>query len=259
MRSLLEEPDKFDFTISVVAYNNLTATRQTIDSLLYYSTRTKQKVEVIVANLSSDPQLNQYLEGQLVHHHNFRVIYANPERFLGEGAGRNLALRQGRGKYLLLLDSGLVLQNDLFEPLFNILQAANRPGLYGLYPLEIKRQDAKIVGSVPLTIKNSKPDQTLLEVEALEGAFLCFQRNLVDKVGFLDERFRYPFSLDLDYSFAFHDKELPVLALPTIANAKLVQRTTPTQQRPTYGLTPTDIEHQSQKNWQLFLKSWNLG
>lgn len=257
VRSLLDEPDKFDFTVSIIAYYNLTATRQTIESVLFYSMHSKQQVELVVADLGGDEELTRYLEGQVARYANFRVIYGNPDRFLGEAAGRNLALRQGRGKYLLLLDAGLILKADIFELLFATLQELNTPGLYGLYPLEMERRDNRITGSKPLMLNpDAQPPKNVLEVEALEGAFLCFQRNLVDEVGFLDERFRYPFALDLDYSFAFRDKGLKVFTLPTLTD--LVQRPHLAQGRPDYDLPAGDLEHQAHKNWQLFLKSWSL-
>ena len=253
VRSLLDEPDKFDFTVSLLAYQNLAVLRQTLESVLYYAARSPRKVEIIVANLGDEAALTAYLEGQAARYANFRLVYASPDRFLGEGAGRNIALRQGRGKYLLLLDAGLVLQGDIFEGFHTALEKANRPGLYGLYPLELTRQDGKIVGSQP---RGGTDQSGPLEAEALDGACLCFRRNLVAEVGFLDERFRYPFVLDLDYSFAFKDKKLPVLALPQLA--ALVQRPASNPARPVWSLSPEEIVRQTQKNWQLFLKSWNL-
>ena len=253
VRSLLDEPDKFDFTVSLLAYQNLAALRQTLESVLHYAARSPKQVEIIVANLGDEAGLTAYLEGQAARYANLRLVYASPERFLGEGAGRNIALRQGRGKYLLLLDAGLVLQGDIFEAFNTALEKAKRPGLYGLYSLELLRQDGKIVGSQPQGgVAQTGPH----EAEALDGACLCFRRNLVGEAGFLDERFRYPFVLDLDYSFAFKDKKLPVVALPQLT--ALVQRPASSSTRPVWGLSPEEVVHQTQRNWQLFLKSWNL-
>ncbi len=253
VRSLLDEPDKFDFTVSLLAYQNLAVLRQTLESVLHYAARSPRKVEIIVANLGDDTALTAYLEGQVARYANLRLVYASPDRFLGEGAGRNIALRQGRGKYLLLLDAGLVLQGDIFEGFHTALEKANRPGLYGLYSLELTRQDGKIVGSHP---RGGAAQNGPLEAEALDGACLCFRRNLVAEVGFLDERFRYPFVLDLDYSFAFKDKKLPVLVLPQLV--ALVQRPAANLTRPVWGLGADEVVRQTQKNWQLFLRSWNL-
>lgn len=254
VRSLLDEPDKFDFTVSLVSYQNSASANQTLESVLPFLVRSRRKIELIVADLGGDAKFSHYLEGLAAKYNSVRIIHAGPERFLGEAAGRNLALRQGRGKYLLLLDSGLTLKSDVFDSLFTTLEKFDKPGLYGLYPLEVLREGVVVTHVQPLKLPEHQEPQ---EVEALQGALLCFRRNLVSEVGFLDERFRYPFVLDLDYCFNFHDKGLPVFALPT-ALSNSVQKPNWPYNRPAYGLPIAQIEQQQQKNWQLFLKSWSI-
>lgn len=254
VRSLLDEPDKFDFTVSIVSYQNSAPANQTLDSVLPFLVQSRRKIEVIVADLGGDAKFSHYLEGLAAKYNSVRIVHANAERFLGEAAGRNIALRQGRGKYILLLDSGLTFKTDIFDALFSTLEKFDKPGLYGLYPLEVLREGVDVTEVKPLSLPEHTEPQ---EVEAVEGALLCFRRNLVEEVGFLDERFRYPFVLDLDYCFNFHDKGLPVFALPnSIANQ--IQKPNWSYNRQAYGLPVAQIEQQQQKNWQLFLKSWSI-
>ncbi len=249
VRSFLGEADRFDFTVSLLAHNNLAELRATVESLLFYTTRGARRVEVIVVDLGSTDGSNEYLDGVAAGYANFRVMLASPQ--LGEAAGRNLTFRQGRGKFLLLLDVGLSLSGDLFEELAHLIEPDKQPALYGLYPLKLKREsDNSIVGfeAQPLPKERS-------EVEALEGSLLCLRRSVVEEAGFMDEHFRLPYALDLDYSFAFKDKNFEVVVLPELAT--LVNRPAGFS-RPDYNLPPAEIERQRQKNWNLFIKSWSL-
>ncbi|NWJ98001.1 MAG: glycosyltransferase [Chloroflexi bacterium] len=250
VRSFLTETDRYDFTVSLLAHNNLPELRATVESLLFYVTRGARRVEVVAVDLGSRDGSTDYLDGVVASYANFRVMQAAPT--LGEAAGRNLAFRQGRGRYMLLLDAGLTLTGNLFEELLTALEKDSRPTLYGLYPLRLKRgSDNVIIGYEPhpLTGKEER-----LEVEALDGSLLCLRRTLVEEAGFMDEHFRLPYALDLDYSFAFRDKGFPVVALPTLA--RLVSKPTGFR-RSTYDLPSEEVARQKQKNWQLFLKSWN--
>lgn|GEM_PF-2016276 len=250
IRSFLNEPDKADFTVSLVAKNNLAELRPTVESVLNFGLRSKQKIEIVAVDLASSEAATAYLETTAHNYRNFRVIYAED---LGEAAARNLAFKQGRGRWLMLLDTGLIVKGDIFAELFKIIEPNDKPALYGLYPLELVRENEKLAGYKPKLLTSNEPPTP---VEALEGGLLCFRRGLVEEVGFMDERFRYPYALDLDYSQSFHDKGYQTIALPGLA--RLIERTRPISERPNYGLTAEEQTHQRQKNWQHYLKSWGL-
>lgn len=251
VRSFLDQADRFDFTVSLLAHDNLGELRATVESLLFYTTRGQRRVEVVAVDLGSQDGSTEYLDGVAASYANFRVMLASPN--LGEAAGRNLALRQGRGRFMLLLDAGLTLGGDLFEALFSEVSKDERPALYGIQPLQLKRgpnNEPTGFEPLPLTGKEQR-----METEAVEGSLLCFRRALADEAGFMDEHFRLPYALDLDYSFAFRDKGFAVVALPALA--RLVNRPAGFS-RSTYNLAPEETERQKQKNWNLFKKSWGL-
>ncbi len=252
VRSFLTEPDRFDFTVSLIAYNNLPELRTTLESLLYYIPRSGRSIQIVTVEMNGADEAADYLDGVAARYANFRVIYS--QQNLGEAAGRNLAFRQGRGRYMLLLDNGQKLIGDLFEELFKQLEpleAAGPPALYGAYPLELTRQGDTVKSFARL--KRGAKDSEVLEVEALEGSLLCFRRGLVEDVGFMDEHFKLPYALDLDYSFAFRDKGYVVRGLPGLS--RFLEQPAGFG-RPTYGLVAEQQERQRQKNWQLFLRSW---
>ncbi len=71
----------------------------------------------------------------------------------------------------------------------------------------------------------------------------------------MDEHFRFPYALGLDYSFSFKDKGFAVKVSPVLS--RMLERPTDFA-RPVYGLSEEQQEKQRQKNWQLFLRSWQL-
>lgn len=254
VRSHLAEPDRFDFTVSLVAHNNLAQVRTTVESLLQYIPRSSRSIEVIAVEIEGTDGTADYLAGVAAQVANFRVVYAR--QGFGEAAGRNVAFRQGRGRYLLLLDAELKLTGDLFEELAKLLKQEDADGslaLYGLYPVALEREGQKVQGFAPISPPTGS---NAPEVEALESGLLCLRRKLVEEVGFMDEHFRFPYALSLDYSFNFRDKGYKVRVLPGLA--RLLSQP-PGFKRADYGLSPEQQERQRHKNWQLFLRSWDLG
>jgi hypothetical protein len=253
VRSHLHEPDRYDFTISLIAYNNLAAVQTTVESLLKIMPRSARSLEVIVAEMNSSDKTADYLAATVRGYANFRVVYA--QQNLGEAAGRNIAFRQGRGRYLLLLDAGLSLAGDYFEELWQELAhgEAARPALYGAFPVKLVRQGDTLTGFEPVDL-DLEPAANL-EVDALEGSVLCFLRALIEEAGFMDEHFRFPYGLGLDYSFGFRDKGFAVKVSPVLRRMVALP---PGFTRPDYGLTADQQARQRHKNWQLFLRSWQL-
>ncbi|MDB5081217.1 MAG: hypothetical protein JWP00_3141 [Chloroflexi bacterium] len=253
IRSYLDEPDRYDFTINLIAYNNLAAVQTTVESILKIMPRSARSLEVIVTEMNSSDKTTDYLAVVTQGYANFRVVYA--QQNLGEAAGRNVALRQGRGHYLLLLDAGLRLTADYFDELWRELarEEAAKPALFGTSPVKLVRQNGALTGYEPVELDLKQA--TDLDVEALEGSVLCFRRALADEAGFMDEHFRFPYALGLDYSFGFRDKGFSVKVSPALS--RMVERPA-NFARPVYGLPEEQQDRQRQKNWQLFLRSWQL-
>jgi hypothetical protein len=92
--------------------------------------------------------------------------------------------------------------------------------------------------------------QELINGEALDGFMLVWRRKLANEVGLLDEHFRHPYALGIDYSYNFYDKDMRLVALPELLKVLDLP-----SNFPTYGL---DEARQKHKNWDLFRRSWNI-
>jgi hypothetical protein len=244
--SHLKDIDRFDFTISLVAKDNLLAVRKTVESLLPHLTETNPKIEVIGVEMNGSDRAADFLDETAYSNANFRAFFTRD--FLGEAAGRNVALKQSRGRYVLLAEAGTIFAPDFFRKLDATLE--NLPlALYGLFPVRLTRDGTTVTGFEAQEPTSDAPT----DVEALDSRLLLVPRQKVDEVGLLDESFKLPYALGLDYSFNFRDKGLAVRALPGLSGLVTLP-----PERPTYGVPPEHQERQQQRNWKNFLQSWEL-
>jgi hypothetical protein len=239
IHSHLNEPDKLDFTVSLIAADNLPDLKTTLNSLVPFLIQSKYKAEIIIVDMNSQPATAGFLDNFRQTHRNVRVTWAAQN--LGEAAGRNIALKQAQGKYLVVLAVGTIIKGDLFELLLANIDP-NLAALYGLYPVKIEAE-----GYSAMTITQK---QELINGEALDGFMLVWRRKLANEVGLLDEHFRHPYALGIDYSYNFYDKGMRLVALPELLKVLDLP-----SNFPTYGL---DEARQKHKNWDLFRRSWNI-
>jgi Glycosyl transferase family 2 len=237
INSHLREANRFDFTVSLVVSDNLPEIRATLNSLIPYLNQTQVKAETVIVDMNSQANIGDFLEDLRKTHRNIKVVWAAQN--LGEAAGRNIALKQAHGRFLLSLTAGTIIKNNLFETILSRVKG-EQAGLYGLNPVKVGEND--------YTALEIKSKQALHTGEALDGSLLCWERQLTNEVGFMDERFRHPYALGLDYSYNFYDKNLKVIALPELL--KTVQLP---DAFPNYGL---DEIRQKPRNWNIFLQSW---
>ncbi len=150
-------------------------------------------------------------------------LIANP-RNPGFAVANNQAIRQARGRYVLLLNPDTVVQEDTFRKCYDF--AEERPRLGGLgvammdgsgrYLPESKRglptpwvAFTKAFGLARLFPRSRRFGQYHLgyldrdrvhEIDVLSGAFMWMRRSALDEVGLLDEAF-FMYGEDIDLSY----------------------------------------------------------
>ena len=175
--------------------------------------------EVIVVDNASDDGSVEMVRGKFPA---VRVI-AN-RRNLGFAAANNLALRESRGRFLLLLNPDTVVQEDTFQTIVRFLDEHRDAGLAGckilnpdgtLQPacrrsfptpwvaftkvsgLSTLYPRSRIFGRYNLGYMD--PDRTY-EVDAISGSFMALRREVYEQVGGLDEEY-FMYGEDLDWCF----------------------------------------------------------
>ncbi|MFQ6020344.1 MAG: glycosyltransferase, partial [Dehalococcoidia bacterium] len=230
--SLLEEPDALDFSVSVIARDNRPEVERALGSLLPHCG--SHRVEVIVVDNGSSDGTADWLRGLAAKDQRSRALCADHN--LGAAAARNVALKQARGRIVLLLDTSVEVVGDLFPNLSDRL-ADPEVGIVGRWG--VCSHDLRDFVEV------DRPGG----VDAIEGYFMAFRRQLVSQVGLLDEKFRFYRHLDLDFSLAVRSLGYRLVIdhqLPVVRHEHGDWMRTPPEER----------ERLSKRNFYRFLHKW---
>ncbi|HEY4388985.1 MAG TPA: glycosyltransferase, partial [Ktedonobacteraceae bacterium] len=229
--SLLDEPDTCTFSVNLLARNNQDELRRCIESILRFAG--SHTLEIVVVDNASRDDANLWIEALKQQDARIRVLRAT--RMMGIAEARNLGLQQSQGRYILLLDSNVELNGDIFTPLSKAL-ASDNVGLAG--PCGLLTDDLRHF-----------EESERSEVEAIAGFCLACKRSLLSEAGLFDERFRYAHFMDIDFNFALRElgvqarrtPDLPLISHPSSAEA---------------DLSDAERARQHKRNFYRFLEKW---
>jgi cysteinyl-tRNA synthetase len=241
----LSVPAQYDFSINLLAHNSCDDLARCLQSIQRFASGRALEV-VIVENGSTDETLG-YLQqlaraGDLTGAQGERialqVLFADHN--IGFAAGRNATMRASRGRSIVLLDTSIELQGDIWEPLDALLSDAEIgvTGPYGLVTDDL-RDFSEAAG----------PD-----VDAIEGYLLAFRRELLPEVVPIDERFRFYRLMDIYFSFFFKTGGYRVVTAPQVA-----ERIIKHQHREWFSLSEDERVAKSKKNYDIFRSRWHHG
>lgn len=231
--SQLGAPDRYAFSVNLIAHNNRDDLERCIKSIARYS-RGRDIEIVITDNASTDdtlPYVQRLRRTGSVENLPVRVIFADHD--MGFAAARNASFRASRGRIIILLDTSIEVRGDIWSPIERTLA----------------RPDIGLVGPYGLTTRDLREFEESAgpDVDAVEGYLMAFPRNLLLEVGPADEKFRFYRLMDIDYSFEFKKAGYRVVVVPEIA-----QRVAKHEHREWYSLTPEEQAGKSKKNYDIF-------
>src|SRR5258707_279275 len=122
----LAAPDQFEFSVNLLAHNSRADLARCIESIKRHASSHALEV-VIVDNGSTDDTL-PFLQtlartGDLTGAHGERialqVLFADHN--MGFAAGRNATMRASRGRFIVMLDTSIELNGDIWQPLAELL------------------------------------------------------------------------------------------------------------------------------------------
>ena len=197
----------------VLSYNSERHLELCLDSLLAALEGFPESSEVLVVeNGSRDRSADILRSYQDRYPDTVRGLFQ--DRNLGTTASRNLALRQAAGRYILVLDSDVVVPAGTLDRLLGYLENHERCGLVAprlVYPdgrpqlsadrfPTLWRKLARLVSLKALerALPGGGADMRPREVDTVISAFWLLRRELLAEVGLLDERFFYA-PEDVDY------------------------------------------------------------
>ena len=231
--SLVDEPDTADVTFGIVASDYLDDVRRCLEGAL--NSCEDRSAEAIVVDNGSGGETGRWLEQTARSDSRLRVIHT--DHVLGDGAAKNVVLKQSRGKIVVLLDPSAEVVGDIMTPIEELLRddTVGVAGGYGLRTGDLHHfHDGEGEAG---------------DMDAMQAYCFAFRRECLKDVGMMREGFRFYRNLDLDYSFQFKDKGYRIVADPTLP-VELHEH------RAWAELTEDMRDELSRKNFRRFLDKW---
>ena len=230
--SLLDQPDLYDFTFLINAYDYVEDVRRCVESIL--ANTSGASVEVVVVDNGSTDGTADYLEEAQRQHSNVKVIHC--DHVVGDAAGKNIGLKQARGRYILLMDASVEVVGDMLNPVAE--QLADRSvGVFGPYGLTTD------------DMQHFHEEVDRGDADAMQAYCMSFRRDDLVAVGLMHESFRFYRNLDIDYCFQFKNAGFRIVcdsSLPLVRH----------EHRQWEELDNNQRDELSRKNFGRFLRRW---
>ena len=231
--SLLDVEDARDFTVGVVACNYADDVKRVVGSALKWAG--DRDVEFVILDNGSTDGAGDYLDGLAESDDRVRVIHA--DHALGEGAAKNIVLKQSLGREVILLDTSVEVSGDIYEPIHKML-SDDGVGVVGPFGLRTDNLHHFHDG-----------EGESGEMDAMQAYCFAFRRADLRQVGLMRESFRFYRNLDIDYSFHFKEKGKRIVADQSLP-------ITQHEHRVWNELAEGERDELSLKNYRRFLEKW---
>lgn len=219
-----------DLSIIIVNYNTKDLLAQTIQSVM--DTSKNISYEIIVSdNNSTDGSV------ELVKEKFPQVKLIENKENLGFPKGNNVAIKQCKGKYVLLLNSDTVVIENCLSKCIEYMNIHEKIGVLGckivlkdgkldhackrgfptpeaslFYILKLDKLFPDNKKFTQYTLAHLDEDQ-INEVDSLMGAFMMLRRTVIDEIGLLDEEF-FMYGEDIDWCFRIKQAGWKVVYYP---------------------------------------------
>ena len=231
--SLLGEADAVDISVGIVACNYLDDVRRCIDSAFRWLG--DRNVEVVVVDNGSNDGTDEWLEESAAAEDRLRVIHTDHP--LGEGAAKNILLKQCLGSTIVMLDTSVEVNGDIFAPIERALEddTIGVAGPFGLRTTDLHH------------FHDGEGESG--DMDAMQAYCFAFKRERLRQVGLPRQTFRFYRNLDLDYSFQFKAQGYRIVAYPELPVGQH-------EHRVWSELAEAERDELSRKNYGRFLDKW---
>ncbi|MGZ3667926.1 MAG: glycosyltransferase, partial [Ktedonobacterales bacterium] len=231
--SHLDQPSQYAFSVNLLAHNSRADLERCIESIARHTNG--RSIEIVILDNGSTDETLAYLK-QLHHERQVqnipvRVLFADHN--MGFGAGRNATFRVSLGDMIVLLDTSIEVNGDIWTP---IQTALSDPTIGLVGPFGLVTQDLKEYE------ESAGPD-----VDAVEGYLMAFRRATLLEVGPADEKFRFYRLMDVDYSLEFKKAGYRV-----ILDDAITQHIIKHPHREWYSLAPEEQVTKSKHNFDIY-------
>ncbi|MFA9556919.1 glycosyltransferase family 2 protein [Evansella sp. AB-rgal1] len=186
-------------SIIILTLNNLAITRKCLHSIYKY---TKQPYEIIIIDNGSDKSMIKYLKKL----QDIKLICNEENR--GFSGGCNQGLKVAKGKQILLLNNDTVVSHNWLKNLSSALYSDKTVGMVGpvsnaALPQQLYHANYSnfIEYHRFASMHNIHNPNRWKSVAVLSGFCLLFKKEVLKKIGILDERFTLGTYEDIDFSY----------------------------------------------------------
>ena len=232
VESFLDTSPQLDFSFVVTASNYKDDVRRCTESILKWSEG--YSVELIVVDNGSTDGASEWLEELQQRDPRARVIYC--DHVLGEGAAKNIGLKQSLGRHIVIVDTSLEVVGDALGPIARWLgdESIGIVGPWGVTTSDLHHFHDEVDSG---------------DADAMQAYCIAFRRALFPQVGLMRETFRFYRNLDLDFSFQFKAHGYRIVADGTLPMTRH-------EHRQWTALGEVERDQLSFKNFKRFFKKW---
>ena len=242
-------------SVIVPTCNGLDATRLCVEALLSH---TEPRHEVIFVDNGSTDGTPDYLQGLARDHKRVRVVLNRDNQ--GFARACNAGLAAAHGRHLVLLGSDVVVTQGWLERLLDAAEQQPRAGLLGpvtndtagLQRLDESAYDRESLAGLDafasaLALARAGDVEPTLR---LPGTCLLVKRELLARIGGLDEVFTLGSHEDNDYCLRAHLAGYRSLVVQDVYVHRLGSAAP--------ALTPAEHEAQLRRQWSVFKSKWGI-
>lgn len=218
-----------DLSIIVVSFN----TKELLRECLHAVVQTVQSTFelIVVDNASIDGSQHMVKEEFPT------VTLVEQKKNLGFSAGNNTGIRRAKGKYILLLNSDAITQSGTIDAIKTFLDERPDSGIVGCQTIGKDGMIQPSAGFIPDPLRaifwmlfldrlplasqlfpayhkrNASFFQKERRVDWVQGAFLCFRHEMINRVGLLDEKI-FLYAEDVDWCWRAVKKGYHIIFTP---------------------------------------------
>lgn len=213
------EEKRPDLTVSIISADNLALLLPCLRSIFASTHRVTLEV-FVVDNASTDGTA----EAVAAEFPQVKVI--RNEQRLGFSTNNNMVLRQGCGRYLMLLNDDTVVLDDVLDELVAFMDVHPDVGAAGCYLLnpDYTFQAAfarfprplleAILPATNWSLLSSRSQREPFEVDSVCGAAMAVRREVIKEVGLLDTAFDPIYSEEVDWCYRIKKAGWRIYSLP---------------------------------------------
>ncbi len=213
------DPTRPDLTISIISADNLELLLPCLRSV--FATTQRITLEVFVVDNASGDGTAEVIASEFPQ----VKIIRNTQR-LGFSTNNNLVLRQGQGRYLMLLNDDTLVLDGALDGMVAFMDAHPEAGAVGSYLLNPDLSFQVAFASFPHPVveairpatnwmfKKAQQQQHPLEVDSVCGGAMLVRRQIVEQVGMLDPAFDPIYSEEVDWCYRIKQAGWRIYSLP---------------------------------------------